>query len=56
VAKALVKWKKLADVGKSPPEQPKGKPDAAGAFNKGRVKAEHMYRQKVVTKGMPSRG
>ncbi len=56
MAKTLVRWKKLADVGKSPPEQPKGKPDAGGAFSKGRSKAEHIYRQKVVTKGMPSRG
>lgn len=51
MAKTLIKWKKLADVGKSPPEQSVGKPDAGGALGKVKSKAEHMYRQKVVKRG-----
>jgi hypothetical protein len=52
-SKPLVKWKKAADVGHAPREETKGKPDTGGGIAKVSSKAERMYRQKVVTKGMP---
>lgn len=55
-SKPLVKWKKAPDVGKSPPEERKGQPDKGGGYDKGSSKASRLYRQKIVTKGMPTHG